>query len=329
MKFSRQIAMCVIAAGLHDSSPASAFDVESSVGIYYFTSNQEMISGAQTENAEENQVFSSPREPRQVATDFARDELMRGNVCLSQAEHDLRVALRSKLISRMCREIFQDEISGAMASARKNKQKEPSLQCEASFEARETPGFMSVAVVFRSSLMIAQKLPEKLTRAGFAEEPKGLTLPAREALVGQSNAGWKGVLKSRACSLGKKALEAHLERFLEESKETRLLTRCQQRHDIQIDRLQRLQSQFRQYVPEEWLAEAGGSSVEPLLLARSGSSAERSDLKSCRESRRQTGKQLDDLRELSESIANKHDVPALNPKNQPVTRELASDDLED
>ncbi len=161
--------LSILALQLAFSPIASALEVQTSTGVYYFTSSQDKISAAQSESAEENQVFFSRKAPRALALEFAREELAKGNVCLSQAAQDLRLAQRSKLVSRMCRDIFRDDISKAQAIARRRKWTADSIRCEASVEALETPGNMKVVLAFRSSIVMRERLPAKLARAGFSQ----------------------------------------------------------------------------------------------------------------------------------------------------------------
>lgn len=309
------------------SAPAFAVEVEAAVGVYYFSSNQEKVSAAQMERAEGSQAFRAEKDPRSVARDLAREELSNGNVCLRQAESDLRAALRSKLISKMCLEIFRDEMATAQTVGRRSNKKAESLRCEASLEVRETPGAMRTVLSLRSRVMMRERLPAKLARAGFSEEAKGWMLPTREADLGDSAEGWKGILKNHSCSIGEGVLEKHLEQFLELTKEARIVAACHRRLDQQISSLNKLQAQFTQYVPFDWVAEAGGSSAKELLNPLPASTPSMS-LEACRASREVAGERLDDLRELSEVIAGHHDIPALKPENLPSNRSPASEDQE-
>jgi hypothetical protein len=310
------------------ATPAHALDLRSSVELYYFTTNQEKTSAVQTERAEENQVFHAPSDPREVARELAQAELLKGNVCLAQADRDLRLAHRNKQLSRMCKEIFSDEIAGAEVSARRKRWSPQSVECEAGLEVRETPVAMELVLAFRSRVLMGKHVPEKLAGAGFADEPRDWALPVYEATLGDSSSGWKGILKSHSCTLDKKALDAFLGRFLAEAKEARAFRVCKQRHGVQVERIQRVQSQLKQYVPEDWLAQAGGKKLDELLRARAGSEALAS-LQACRSARAEAGEQLEGLLELSERVARKHKIPVLDPKNQPAGRELASSDLEE
>jgi hypothetical protein len=135
------------------------------------------------------------------------------------------------------------------------------------------------------------------------------------------------VLKNRACFLNDGVLEAKLERFLEESKEARRLAACRGRLSRQVEMLGRVQEQFTQYVPFEWLADAGGEKAQDLLKPVPGPSASMS-LETCQAAREEAGERADRLRTLSEVISSHHDVPALDPANQPSRREPASEEME-
>lgn len=306
---------------------AQAVEVNGSVGIYYFTSNQEKVKAADVEIAEDGQAFPAPRDPRMVAQDFAQEEIQKGNVCLIQADRDLRRALRTHKITRMCREIFKDDISAALASARKGKWRADSLSCEASFEARETSAGMNVVLAFRSRLNWTELVPEKLARAGIKKDPRGWVFPVYEAPIGGAAAGWKGALESRACSLDREALTAYLDKFLEQAKEARVRALCKRRLGEQVELLHRLQAQFKQYVPDDWLTSAAGKKSAVLLQPRAAP-AEGIILETCRKERVLAGEQLDDLRDVSAKIARKRNLPALDPKNQPLKKDPATDDLD-
>jgi|GEM_PF-4683489 len=306
---------------------AFGIDVDASVGVYYFSSNHERNSAAQLEKAEGNVSFRVERDPRAVARDLAADELAKGNVCLRQAERDLKAALRSRLIRKMCIEIFRDDMTTAQANARRKNKKAETLRCEASVEARETPSTMQTVLSLRSRVMMRERLPAKLARAGFGEEMQGWVLPTREVELGDTAESWKGVLKNHSCSVGESVLEKHLESFLEQTKEARVLLSCRGRLDRQLASLSQLQAQLTQYVPFEWLVEAGGSSAKE-LLAPLPASTPTMELEACRVAREEAGERMKDLRNLSEVIADHHDIPALEPANLPSKRAPASEDVE-
>lgn len=292
-------------------APATSAEVNSSVGVYYFSSDEQKMAAAQVERAEAGQEFPAPRDPRDVARDFARAELTNGNVCLTQAEHDLKDAMRAKTIAKMCRAIYKGELAEVSARAREEKQRVLSVSCEASAEARETPGSIRVVLSFRASAKIGERVPEKLARAGLKNEPASWELTPFEAPIGEGQ-GWKGILKNRACSLDSEALDKHFEAFLKQAREERAFARCRALQADDGARLARMQEKFRQYVPDEWMKDAAGDDLPGLLTPAPGPESSRT-LEACRKARENTAEKLEELADLSGSIARKHDVPALKP----------------
>ncbi len=106
-----------------------------------------------------------------------------------------------------------------------------------------------------------------------------------------------------------------------------MLARCRHHLDEQVNSLSRVQSKFRLYVPTDWLADAGGDAVNQLLQAVPQSDP-RMNLKACGQARKMAAERMEELRDLSESIASRHDIPALNPKSWPEGRKLASEEEE-
>lgn len=288
--------------------PSLAADVDASVATLYFTADEAKVAAAQVERAEDNLTFPAPRDPRQLAREFARAELANGNVCLGQAERDLKAALRSKKISKMCETIYKADLAEAGARARRAKKRVAALECEAAVEARETSAAIGVVLSFRGAARIADRVPEKLARAGVKNEPETWTFAPFEAPIGEGQ-GWKGILLNRSCSLDAAALDRHFNEFLRQARAERALVRCRELHAEDAARLARLQDRLRQYVPDEWMKDVAGDDL-PSLFTPAGDESFRT-LASCRAAREGVAEKEEELADLSESIASKHDVPAL------------------
>lgn len=309
-------------------TPARAAEVDARVSTLYFTADESKISAAQVERAEDNLSFPAPRDPRQVAREFARAELANGNVCLGQAERDLKAALRSKKIAKMCEAIYGAELAEAGARARAAKKKVNALECDAAFEARETSASMSVVLSFRGAARIADRVPVKLARAGVKNDPENWTFAPFEAPIGDGK-GWKGILQNRSCSLDAAALDRHFNEFLRQARAERALVRCRQLHAEDSARLARLQDRFRHYVPDDWMKAVAGDDLPGLLEPAVAADGLRT-LSECRAVREATAEKEEELADLSESIASKHDVPALHPAAEPSSgRRPASMDADE
>ncbi len=297
------------------------------MGLYYFTSDGEKIANAHIEKGEGALRFATDRDPRAVAQDFAFEELQRGNVCLSQAEADLKEAIRSKQILKLCHKLYKEDIADAEKRAKEQKLKAEYMRCAANVEARESKNSLRIVLSFRAQVVMQERLPSSLKRAGFREEEKGWALPTREAPLGDAAPGWKGALKNGSCGLGQEALTAFLDRYLAQQHEAKALAHCRNSQMKMADYLGRLQRQFKQYVPDEWLKENGRGRTEELLTPAAFVDTFAS-LKECKNHRQATANQLRDLRKLSARMADEHEVPALDPENLPGARALASEDLD-
>ncbi len=305
-------------------APAGAIEMEASTGIFYFTNDSEKLAKAQTETAESSQAFVAPREARAVAKDLAIEELQHGNVCLTQAGRDLQLALKSKQLLRLCRKLFKEDLAAALHSIG-NKLQPDSLRCEANVEARENTGVIRMVLSFRAQLLLKERLTASLKAAGFSERINGWELPTHEAPLGEAAQGWKQILKNGSCTLDEDSLTAFMDRYLGQIHDAKLLASCRNSQLIQADQLARLQRQFKEYVPDEWLKELGSKKF-PALLQPPASADFFASVKECREGRAATAEQLENLRSASARIASKHDVPALDPENQPGARAPASED---
>lgn len=307
------------------SLPARALDIEASAGVFYFASDQERIRRAETESAEDGLKFRSPREPRSVARGLAAEELRSGNVCLRQAERDLRDALQRKQLLHLCRQLFRDDLARAVKDASREGLSPEYLRCEAGYEAREAGPALRAALSFRARLVMREPTPARLRKAGFAPPEERWSLPVREAELGSGpSAGWKEALKHGSCSLGEEALAAFLERYQRQVKEAGALALCRSRQARDSDHVLRLQKQLRDYVPDEWLRDAAGKGLGSSLEAPAAPDAQ-AGLTECRERRARLAAQLAGLRRLSGKIADRHDIPALDPASPAAYREPASE----
>lgn len=306
---------------------ALAIDAEPIIGLYYFTNSEEKISRAETETAEGDLHFRASRDPRVVAKDLAQTEIQRGNVCLRQAEQDLQAAFRDKQILRLCHQLYKDDIPGAEREVAKQKMQADFFRCYANVEARENPGSIRMALSFRAQVVMTSRMPSSLKKAGFREEEKTLSLPVREAALGEAAGSWKEVLKNGSCTLDRNSLSAFLDRYLQQVRDAKSLVRCRNSQARFADQLARLQKQFKEYVPDEWLKDEGDGDVADLL--RMPALVDNfATLPECRQHHARTRVQWEKLARLSSKIARKHDVPALDPGEQPAARALASEETE-
>lgn len=295
---------------------AKSIEVDASTAIFFFSGDHEKVEKASTETAGDL-VFRVEREPRAIARDLAREELQKGNVCLTQVASDLKTALKRNQIPRLCRSIFQDDVEDAAREMRRVYLEADYLRCEAQVDAREEGGSLRLLLTFRGQLVSRGAAPVKLRRAGFAPEPKGWALPARDTVLGEAAPDWKGVLKNGSCTLDEKTLAGHLAGYLAQAKEARALARCRSRYSAEVESHARLQRQLQDYVPDEWLKRELDAEEREELLRPAAPAESFAGVKDCNEGGRQLAEQLKRLRRVSEKVADRHDVPALDPSKRP------------
>jgi hypothetical protein len=292
-------------------------------GVYYFTTDAAKAAAAETETSAGGLRFHADRNPRAAAKDRAVDEIRRGNVCLRQAQSDLRAALDGHRLDTLCDEIFADELPSALKTAAGEKLRPDSFRCAADAEAHEDGGSVRMVLSFRGWVVTHEPVPAKLRRAGFPEDASSLPLPVHEAAA-DAAPGWKGALKAGACGFDEDSLQKFLERFRQAKRDARALARCRGQRLRLTDRIARLQTQLREYVPEEWVREAGDGEA-PALLAPPAAPDAYAGLAECCAARDAAEARLERLRKVSGEIADRHDVPALDPEKQPGARSPASE----
>ena len=304
-----------------------ALETEVSSGVFYFTDNAERRLAAETELSEGGLRFHAGHDPREVARDSADEEIRQGNVCLTQARSDLHAAVKTFRVRAICNEIFHDELASTLKKVASGKFHPDVFRCYAEAEAHESKGLVQVNLAFRGQLVTHQPLPPKLQKAGFPDEPRDWSLAVHEE-AGKPELGWKGALRMGACGFSEAAMEKFIERFREKKHEEIALAHCRDQEVRQVDRLKRLQSQFKEYIPEEWQSAAGGDAIAGLLSPPVGVDTY-AGLSECHAVSKRTGEQLERLSGISGKIASHHDVPALNPQPRSAARSPASREDED
>lgn len=304
------------------TSSAYAIEMDASSEIYYFTSNSGKSSGVSMELAEDGQNFPAAKDPRQVALELARIELGKGNVCVAQMDQDLQAAVKENKVDQICRSIFKNELAEASERARVMRKRVVRFECEAGVEIRETSESMSLALVIRAFAKVSDRTTRKLARAGVRNPRDTWTMMPFETPLGEGS-GWKDILKNRSCSLDSKALDRHFENFMRQAREDRSMARCRMGLSEDAEALARMQERFKAYVPEEWMRDAAGDDL-PALLRPVAPFNPKLTLKECRAARKAAGKQAEELADLSESIASKHRIPALEPSAYSSGRSPAS-----
>ncbi|MGZ3671976.1 MAG: hypothetical protein ACXWR4_18785, partial [Bdellovibrionota bacterium] len=184
-------------------------------------------------------------------------------------------------------------------------------------------GFIRLNLAFHGQLATHQPVPVKLQRAGFPDEPVNWTLATHDA-PGTPEPGWKGAVKEGACSFNDAALEKFIKGYRARKHDEAALARCQDEHARQLDRVKRLQAQFKEYVPDEWLKEAGGAEETAALLTPPVGIDNYADLKECQAGLARATGQFEKLADLSGKIAGHHDLPALDVQKQATVRSPAS-----
>jgi hypothetical protein len=305
-------------------SPANAYAIgtEVSTGIYFYPGDEQKMSRASAETAEDGLRFVAPRPARDVAKDYADEELKNGNVCLRQLKRDLHSSLKKWQVRDLCEKIFHDHVDRAVIDAAREKLHPDHVECSADAEAREKDGKISLALTFRGQLVMRDRAPPKLRRAGIGGELTRWDLPGQSEALGAAGGSWKDVLRTGACSADEKALQRFWDRIKQRADQAREIAECRDGRARAGSTVARLQAQLRDYVPEEWVKERAGDDYDSLMKAPVSAG---NDIASCRAERGAVDQQLEKLRKLSTRIADKYDVPALDPE---ARRAPASEDGE-
>lgn len=305
---------------------AGAVSTQVSTGVYYYPADAKKVTRAELERAEDGLEFRAPRPPRDVARELADKELRNGNVCLRQVRRDLQDSLKEWRVRELCKKIFDGALEAAVNDAAKKKLHADHFECNADVEAREQGASLTMTLVFRGAVVMKEKVPSKLKRAGIEGELARWDLPVTEEPLGATSAGWKAALKSGACSADKDALERFSERLDLRAQEAKELALCRKENEQSSATIADIQKQLRDYVPEDWVKEALDGERAKWLSARPAPSPGNENLAECRKLRAAADQQLESLRWLSTKIASKHDVPALDPDREAARRSPASVD---
>lgn len=301
---------------------AGAAEFAVSTEILYYTDNDARKTKLSTELLEEGGGFRFERDAYALAREMAVEELRLGNVCLQQVKRDLRESTQSGRIESICEKVFDREL----AASERKKGTRVTPVCTASAEAFDEKGRMRLFVVFQLG---APKREIRQTRVlaslgrGDFREP-GLEWMEHETPLGPSAESWKGLLKNGSCSLGKERLAEVEERFLSNLQVKRQLVACNRKNARLADHLARIQAQFRQYVPDEWVQDFNKGKVNP-LLKEPAAAAPFTSLTDCVAARNAASQQLEELMEVTREMADRYDIPALSPEAGPYGRKLASD----
>lgn len=292
---------------------AQALETQVSVGVLYFPGDPQKIERAETESAEDGLVFHAPRDPRDVAQEYADEEIRGGNVCLRQLRRDLKASLREWRVRSLCEKLYQDQLEQALRDAGKERLHPDHVECSANAEVREEDGTLKVELAFRAQLVMRDRAPPKLRRAGIGGELTRWDLPAQEDVLGEAAGSWKEALKGGACSADGRSLDRFWKRVQGRAAEARELAECLNAHARESATLARLQKELTDYVPEEWVKDRAGDESGQLLqplpsLDRTASLAQ------CKDGRAALEQRLGKVRSLSEKIADKYEVPALRPE---------------
>lgn len=318
--------LLIILGSLVSPSAALAIETRVTTGILYFPSEAEKVMRAQTETAEDGLKFEAPRSPREVAADIAQEELRGGNVCLRQLRQDLRVSARRSRVTELCGKVFGDAVTNALRDADRAKLHPDHVECRAEAEAREEGGRIRLTLVFRGDVVMRERAPAKLRNVGIGDELTRWGLPELEEDLGTVEGSWKQALKAGACAADDHALDRFWDRIQKRTAEARELAECRNARARDVGKIQRLQGQLRDYVPEEWVADAAGERAKELLEVPAAV-GEGEGLAACKSSQARTAARLEELMSLSSRIADRHEIPALDPE-KPGNRAPASSDEE-
>jgi hypothetical protein len=144
------------------ATSADALDFEPSVATFYFSNSSAKVLRAETESAEDGLKFRAARDPRTVARDLASEELQHGNVCLNQAQRDLREALKKNQVLDLCKKIYRSDLDAAVKKASSQKLRPDYFRCAANMEAHEVGGSITMVLSFRGQLVMHDNVPVKL-----------------------------------------------------------------------------------------------------------------------------------------------------------------------
>lgn len=287
----------------------AALETQVSTDLYYYASDPEKVTRAQTESGLDGLKFVAPRPARDIAEDNAREEVRQGNVCLRQLRSDLHVSAKKWKIRDLCEKVFHDGVEHAVQDAAKQGLHPDHVECSASAEAREEAGEITLDLSLRAELVMRDRAPLKLRHAGIGGELTRWELPPMSDRLGSAAGSWKDALKAGACAADEKALQKFWDRVQRHAAEIRELAECRTERARDVQGIERLQKQLRDYVPEEWIEERAGKDAATLLTPPTGE--DDGTLAACKTALADTSKLYDKVEDLSNRIAEKYEVPAL------------------
>jgi hypothetical protein len=305
--------------------PAHALEMQVSTGIYYYPSAPEKLDRAQTESAEEGLEFHTPREPRDMAKEFAGDELRNGNVCLRQLRSGLKESVKKWRVRDLCNTIFQDSISSALRDAAHDKLHPDHVECRAEAEAREEGDSIKIWLAFRAQLVMSERVPPKLRNVGIGGDFVRRDLPETTDVLGTAAGSWKEALKAGACNADVKALDGFWAKLESRAAEFREVAECRNGFAAQVASIEKMQKQLKEYVPDEWVHDSAGKDYSVAMGAVSEMD-ESATMAECVRARENTEVQFEKLRSVSTKIAEKYEIPALDPMRSSSQRAPASVD---
>lgn len=298
------------------STLALAQDFSISGGIFYFSNDDRRIASLETESAEGGKAFRFERDKKTVAGELAREEVRQGNVCLQQVAWDLEEEMKKPLIHQICAAVFEDEL------ARNSRDKKEALVCSAHIEAHQDSGQLQLSVVFRMAPPPQDYRQNRMISSVGANDFKvGEEISRQSALLGKPAGSWKGLLKNGSCRFNEKILTDLHRSYLAILNGGKELNQCNAGQRKQLELLGRLQTEFKEYVPDEWLKKFKSEQVELLLIPATDRELY-SSLSECRAARRLMAERISRLQKIASTIAEEHNVPALRPENRRIASEL-------
>jgi len=294
--------------------------------IYYYTDNDEKIAKQEMEISENDQ-FRYSRDPAAIAKDLAADELAQGNVCLMQAEEDMQKILKKEKedIQDLCQLFFRYEVDKKERSA---VLKRGLPVCAVNIEAHESNNMLELYLVFRYGHP-SEKDPRQMRRiasigGAISKENEEQSWPRYEVLMGKKAKTWRGLLKNGACTINDDTLELVYDNYVEQLKDRKNLVKCNRYQKNKTTEFLSLQTQMNRYIPRTWFKELKSEEANELLKIQPQVEPYKT-LAECKSGIAETEERLKKLVKVSEKIADKHDITALDFENYHKGRKLSSE----
>lgn len=296
---------------------SSPVDFATEGGVYYFSDNDRKIASLESEYGEGTQ-FRYQRPSALVAEDLAGEEMEQGNVCLRQLESDLESALRKNDVENLCATVFQDEFK----DAKRNIINAPPI-CTARAEAHHARDTLQLYLVLQlGELPHDTAKDRKVSSLGGSDFEKSNNIAVHKMKFGTAANHWKTLLKNGSCSLNDQVLASLQKDYLTYRRDRAKLGRCNYNQQKKVATIDHLQTQFKEYVPDEWLHEYRTDWVQSALANPSHETY--TNLAECYSAVRASNVKLKKLIGLSVTISKKYDVSALNPYAGMPERNLSS-----